>query len=83
MRRARRRAAEINVYVAGAVAMYILNYKRDRLMAIERAHGMQVVLTADDKLVPPQIRIEKVRPYIAAEAPANARNADRHGLRHA
>jgi ribonuclease E len=67
---ARRRSAEIHVYVAGAVAMYILNQKRDRLMAIERTHGMQVILLADDKLVPPQIRVEKIRPYVAAEAPA-------------
>ena len=66
----RRRSAEIHVHVAGAVAMYILNQKRDRLMAIERTHGMQVILLADDKLVPPQIRLDKIRPYVAAEAPA-------------
>jgi ribonuclease E len=67
---ARRRSAEIHVHVAGAVAMYILNQKRERLVAIERTHGMQVSLLADDKLVPPQIRLEKIRPYVAAEAPA-------------
>lgn len=67
----RRRSAEINVYVSGAVAMYILNYKRDRLTAIERTHGLQVVLLPDDKLVPPQVRIEKVRAYAAGEAPGN------------
>ncbi len=67
---ARRRAAELHVYVAGAVAMYILNHKRDRLGAIERSHGLQVVLLADDKLVPPQIRVDRVRPYVAVEAPA-------------
>ena len=50
----RRRSAEIHVHVAGAVAMYILNQKRDRLMAIERTHGMQVILLVDDRLVPPQ-----------------------------
>ena len=67
---ARRRSAEILVHVAGAVAMYILNQKRDRLMAIERAHGLQIMLAADDKLMPPQVRIEKVRAYVASEAPA-------------
>jgi ribonuclease E len=67
---ARRRSAEIHVHVAGAVAMYILNQKRDRLMAIERTHGLQVSLLADDKLVPPQIRMDKIRPYVGAEAPA-------------
>ena len=67
---ARRRSAEINVHVAGAVAMYILNQKRDRLMAIERTHGMQVILLADDKLVPPQIRLDKIRPYVATDTPA-------------
>ena len=69
---ARRRSAEIHVHVAGAVAMYILNQKRERLMAIERTHGMQVILLADDRLVPPQIRLDKIRPYVAAEAPAQA-----------
>jgi ribonuclease E len=67
---ARRRSSEIQVHVAGAVAMYILNHKRDRLMAIERTHGLQVILLPDDKLVPPQIRLEKIRPYVATEAPA-------------
>jgi ribonuclease E len=67
---ARRRSAEIHVHVAGAVAMYILNQKRERLIAIERTHGMQVILLADDKLVPPQIRLDKIRPYLAGEAPA-------------
>jgi ribonuclease E len=66
----RRRSAEIHVHVAGAVAMYILNQKRERLIAIERTHGMQVSLLADDKLVPPQIRLDKIRPYVAGEAPA-------------
>ncbi|MCB8878634.1 Rne/Rng family ribonuclease [Acidisoma cellulosilytica] len=66
---ARHRSAEINVYVAGAVAMYILNQKRDRLMTIERTHGLQIVLSADDKLVPPQVRIEKVRAFVASDAP--------------
>jgi ribonuclease E len=69
---ARRRSAEIHVHVAGAVAMYILNQKRDRLMAIERTHGLQVILLADDKLIPPQIRMDKIRPYVAAEAPAHS-----------
>jgi ribonuclease E len=68
---ARRRSAEIHVHVAGAVAMYILNQKRERLIAIERTHGMQVILLADDKLVPPQIRLDKIRPYVAAEVPAH------------
>jgi ribonuclease E len=67
---ARRRSAEIHVHVAGAVAMYILNHKRERLMTIERTHGLQVILLADDKLVPPQIRLDKVRPYVASEGQA-------------
>jgi ribonuclease E len=69
---ARRRSAEIAVHLAGAVAMYILNHKRDRLSAIERTHGMQVILLPDDKLVPPQIRLEKIRAYVPGEAPALA-----------
>jgi ribonuclease E len=67
---ARRRSAEIAVHLSGAVAMYILNHKRDRLSTIERTHGMQVILLPDDKLVPPAIRLEKIRAYVPGEAPA-------------
>ncbi len=67
---AKRRAGEILVHVAGAVAFYILNHKRDRLGEIEQRSGMRVSFAADDSLRPPQIRIERLRAPSAIEAPA-------------
>jgi ribonuclease E len=67
---AKRRAGEIVVHVAGAIAMYILNNKRRRLAEIEARHGMRVVFAADDSLIAPSMRIERVRGPQASEAPA-------------
>ncbi len=60
---AKRRAAAIVVYVAGAVALYVLNHKRQRLAEIETRYGMSVAFAADESLMPPQTRIERVRPH--------------------
>ena len=66
---ARRRSAAVTVHVAGAVALYILNHKRVRLGEIEARYGMSVAFAADDTLLPPEIRIEKLRGYLPGEAP--------------
>jgi ribonuclease E len=67
---ARRRASELQVHLAGAVAMYILNFKRERLAAIERIHGIQIILLQDESLLAPQVRIERSKPYVqSGEAP--------------
>jgi ribonuclease E len=66
---AKRRAAEIVVRVATSVAMYILNHKRARLAEIESHYAMHVAFAGDDSLIPPQIRIERVRTQALTEAP--------------
>ena len=66
----KRRAAEIVVHVALPIALYILNHKRDRLGEIESRHGMRVAFAGDDTLIAPEIRIERVRPFVPSEAPA-------------
>ena len=66
---AKRRAAEICVYVAGAIALYVLNHKRVRLAEIEARYGMSVSFAADDSLLPPQTRIERLRAQTPGEAP--------------
>ena len=65
---AKRRAGEVLVHAAMPIVLYILNHKRDRLGEIEARHGLRVVFAGDDSLIPPQIRIEKQRPYTAPEA---------------
>ncbi|NHN88536.1 Rne/Rng family ribonuclease [Acetobacter conturbans] len=67
-----RRAAEIAVYVAGEIALYILNNKRDWLTAIETRHKMHVVFAADAGLPAPEIRIERRRAQTAVfDTPAS------------
>jgi ribonuclease E len=73
---AKRRAAEIIVHVASPVAFWLLNRKRERLAAIEARFGMAVQLAADDTLIPPALRIERLRaanPDAVLERPAALR----------
>jgi len=67
---AKRRAAEIVVHVAGSIALYVLNHKRVRLAEIENRYGMRVAFAADDTLLPPNTRIDRVRAQAASELPA-------------
>ena len=66
----RNRAAEIAVHVPAQVALYILNQKRDRLAEIELRYGTRVILEQDDSLVPPDHRLERLRPKTAEERAA-------------
>ncbi|HME26594.1 MAG TPA: Rne/Rng family ribonuclease [Acetobacteraceae bacterium] len=66
---AKRRAAEIVVYAAPEVALYILNHKRERLGEIEQRYGMRVLCLGDDGQMTSQFRIERVRAQVAAETP--------------
>ena len=65
----KRRSAEIVVHVAMAIALYILNHKRERLNEIERRYGMRVVIAADDSLLSPRFRIERLRTLAPGEEP--------------
>jgi len=67
---AKQRAGEILVHVATPIALYILNQKRTWLSEIERRHNMIVGFAADDSLIPPQSRIDKLRPQTAPTQPA-------------
>ena len=62
---AKRRAAEIVVHCAGAVALYLLNHKRARLAQLEESFGLKILFAADDSLAPPAVRIERTRPALA------------------
>jgi ribonuclease E len=59
----RRRSAEICVYVPTAVALYILNQKRDSLVQLETRYGLRVLVARDDALIPPAFRLERLRAY--------------------
>ncbi|HYM02752.1 MAG TPA: Rne/Rng family ribonuclease, partial [Stellaceae bacterium] len=66
----RRRSAEISVAVPTAVALYILNHKRDTLVHIEARYGFRVTIGSDDALVPPAFRLERLRALTPAEIAA-------------
>jgi ribonuclease E len=63
----RRRSAEICVYVPTAVALYILNQKRDSLVQLETRYGLRVLVARDDALIPPAFRLERLRAYSPTE----------------
>ena len=57
----RRRSSEVTVYVPSQIALYILNQKRDALAAIELRYDFQVFLLGDDSLIPPALRMERIK----------------------
>jgi len=63
----KQKASEISVYVPSEVGFYILNKKREALATIEERYGFLVFLEADDSLVPPDMRIERMLPKPASE----------------
>ncbi len=58
----------LTVAVPTTVALYILNQKRKALAEIEQRHTLNVLLSGDDALVPPDFRLERVRALAAPEA---------------
>ena len=63
----KQKANEIAVFVPSEVGFYILNKKRDALATIEERYGFRVFLEADDSLVPPDMRIERMLPKPGSE----------------
>ena len=66
----RRRSAEVSVAVPTSVALYILNQKRAMLAAAEQRYHFRVSITRDDTLIPPNMRLERVRALTAEEIAA-------------
>jgi len=75
----RNRSAEISVKVAAAVALYILNQKRERLAEIEERYGFRVYLESDESLTPPDHKIDKLRPKTGEERRAFQENVTQSG----
>ena len=66
----RRRSAEISVAVPSNVALYILNQKRPVLGEIERRYHFRVTIVSDDTLIPPNLRLERLRSLTPVELAA-------------
>ena len=69
----RRRSREIVVHVATPIALYILNEKRQRLSEIERRYGFSVMVSADNSLLGPDYRLERLRAATSADSAAPIR----------
>ncbi|ODT50149.1 ribonuclease E/G [Devosia sp. 63-57] len=73
----RKQGQSINVRVPTEVALYILNYKRDTLTALEARNALSITITADSKLTGQQFGIEKgetrVSSYVDQRVAAHVR----------
>ncbi|WP_284389654.1 Rne/Rng family ribonuclease [Devosia yakushimensis] len=64
----RRQGQSINVRVPIDVALYILNFKRDTLTALEIRNHLSITITADGKMTGHQFAIEKGEARVSAYA---------------
>ncbi|MCR6672690.1 ribonuclease E/G [Devosia ginsengisoli] len=68
----RRQGQSINVRVPVEVALYILNFKRETLTALEIRNQLSITITADGKLTGNQFAIEKGEARVMAYAEQRA-----------
>ena len=65
----RQKSAAITVSVPAAVALFILNHKRQSLAELEIRQGFRIYLGADETLVPPEFRIERLKALAPGDVP--------------
>lgn len=65
----RRKADDLTLFVPTAVALYLLNFKRQALADIEARYETSIVVENDDTLIPPDCRIERKGDVKALEQP--------------
>ncbi len=63
------KAAALAVTLPQAVALYILNQKRDRLVALEQRYAMTVEIAVDAQLIAGAHRVETTAAKVEGEAP--------------
>ena len=68
----RRQGQSINVRVPVEVALYILNFKRETLTALESRNQLSITITADGKMTGHQFAIEKGEARVSAYADQRA-----------
>ncbi len=73
----RKRSAEITVHVPTSIALYILNQKRTDLTRIEMKYGFRVLVLADDTLIAPDLRLERIKAKLPDEEGGPLVSADR------
>ncbi|MCY4549740.1 MAG: Rne/Rng family ribonuclease [Defluviicoccus sp.] len=73
----RHRLGEVTVSIPSSVALYVLNNKRAMLTDLESRYGFRVTLLGDDSVIPPDMRIERVRAAETEERPPAAAAEDK------
>ncbi len=58
----RNRSAQVNVFVPGDIAVYLLNHKREKLMELEKHYGINIIISADNSIKNvSDYRIERIK----------------------
>lgn len=58
----RNRSAQVNVFVPGDLAVYLLNHKREKLMELEKHYGINIIISADNSIKNvSDYRIERIK----------------------
>ncbi|MGE4063958.1 MAG: Rne/Rng family ribonuclease [Rhodospirillaceae bacterium] len=68
----RQRSSEVTITVHPDVALYLLNYKREALASIESRYGIKIFVMGDAHLIPPNLRLDRVK---AMRAPGEGQEA--------
>ena len=66
---AKQKSAAMTVFVPPPVALFILNQKRQSLAELELRQGFRIYVSADETLVPPEFRIERMKALAPGDAP--------------
>lgn len=61
----RARATRVALHIPNAIALYILNSKRDMLATIEQRYAFKVMINVDESLAPSDFRVEALRNEVA------------------
>ena len=69
------RGEEVHLTIPNAIALYILNNKRNMLADIEKRYGFNVVINVDDALAPTGFKVESVK-LAVTDGPRGARFDD-------
>lgn len=66
---ARKRAAKVRITLPTDVALYLLNEKRDHVLALEQRYDFRVLIGADPDLIPPDCNVEVIEARDRSDEP--------------
>ncbi|PZP57414.1 MAG: ribonuclease [Micavibrio aeruginosavorus] len=69
------KAEQVELTIPNAIAIYMLNHKRNVLADIERRYNFQVMIKVDDELAPTGFKVESIKAEIS-DSPRGARFDD-------